>query len=531
MLHKNIPLGDIHYIHNWEVANAAALAALVITAADKGKLAWQTDTNAFYFLANDVGPVWVGALGVAGPAGPTGPGLLSGIIAPTSEGVEGDFYLNTVTSMIYGPKGPLSWPAGVSLIGSIGPTGPAGPTGPTGSDGPTGSTGATGATGLGVPIGGAAGTVLTKVSSADNDTTWAASSGAGTTVSATAPSTPSNGQGWLDSNTGILYIWVDDGDSSAWVSTSEEGNAIGAVVTASTPSTAPVGFLWFDTNTGTTYINIGTSAAPVWVEGGPVAPKPAGREILTAARTYYVATTGSDSNDGLVVGSPFLTIQKAIDIICDTLDIASHIVTISVGAGARTAATTLKQLQTTGGAVYIVGDETTPANCTITTTSASCFATTEAAGPYRVSGFKLAAVTSGGGLAANGKGSILRFKNIDFGVCASYHMQASNGSLLEASGPYTISGSASWHCAGFATAAVTIQAQTITITGTPAFSMAFAVSQTLAIVTLYNNTYSGSATGPRYNASTNSVINTASGNASLLPGNSAGSTATGAQYT
>ena len=44
-----------------------------------------------------------------------------------------------------------------------------------------------------------------------------ASGGAGITVSGTAPSSPTNGQGWVDLNTGILYFWVDDGSSSQWV--------------------------------------------------------------------------------------------------------------------------------------------------------------------------------------------------------------------------------------------------------------------------------------------------------------------------
>ena len=83
MLHKNIPLGDIHYIHNWEVADAAALAALTPTAADKGKLAWQQDTDVFYFLVDHVGPVWKAALGITGATGPTGATGATGPGVPT----------------------------------------------------------------------------------------------------------------------------------------------------------------------------------------------------------------------------------------------------------------------------------------------------------------------------------------------------------------------------------------------------------------------------------------------------------------
>jgi hypothetical protein len=43
-------------------------------------------------------------------------------------------------------------------------------------------------------------------------------------------------------------------------------------------------------------------------------------------------------------------------------------------------------------------------------------------------------------------------------------------------------------------------------------------------------TFAGSATGPRYVVSLNGVINTFGGGASVFPGNSAGSIATGGQY-
>ena len=66
--------GDgLHVIHNFEPANAAALAALAVVAADIGKVARQVDTGDFYLLRS-VGPsVWdklneVGAGDVSGPA-------------------------------------------------------------------------------------------------------------------------------------------------------------------------------------------------------------------------------------------------------------------------------------------------------------------------------------------------------------------------------------------------------------------------------------------------------------------------------
>jgi hypothetical protein len=86
-----------------------------------------------------------GTNGTNGSNGTNGLSILSGARAPTnSDGLPGEFWLRTDTTMLYGPKGASAWPAGVSLVG---PTGPQGNPGATGG---TGSTGATGAAGLGI---------------------------------------------------------------------------------------------------------------------------------------------------------------------------------------------------------------------------------------------------------------------------------------------------------------------------------------------------------------------------------------------
>ncbi|MEJ2423885.1 MAG: hypothetical protein P8101_05400 [Candidatus Thiodiazotropha sp.] len=71
-----------------------------------------------------------GPAGATGPAGPTGAAgaagtdgntVLSGSSDPTvGQGVDGDFYINTTTTTLFGPKASGAWPGGVSLIGGGG---------------------------------------------------------------------------------------------------------------------------------------------------------------------------------------------------------------------------------------------------------------------------------------------------------------------------------------------------------------------------------------------------------------------------
>lgn len=61
-----------------------------------------------------------GLPGPQGDAGTNGRTILSGSVNPTTEGDNGDFYINTSTSTLFGPKASGAWPSGVSLIGPQG---------------------------------------------------------------------------------------------------------------------------------------------------------------------------------------------------------------------------------------------------------------------------------------------------------------------------------------------------------------------------------------------------------------------------
>ena len=117
-----------------------------------------------------------GTAGTNGTNGTNGNTILSGTVNPsnTTDGVNGDYYLNLSTYTLFGPKSAGVWGDGVSIIGSDGATGATGAAGPTGPKGDTGNTGPTGATGPGVAAGGTAGQVLAKINGTDYNTEWIA---------------------------------------------------------------------------------------------------------------------------------------------------------------------------------------------------------------------------------------------------------------------------------------------------------------------------------------------------------------------
>lgn len=356
MLHKNILVGDNHVIHNWAVADLAARNALVVTAADKGKVAWQQDTNVFYFLSNDVGPVWLAALGVPG---------------------------------------------------------------------------ATGAAGTGVPVGGTANQVLAKIDATDYNTQWVAQSG--------------------------------------------------------------------------------------------------GREVLSAGRTYFVRTDGSNANNGLAntAGGAFLTIQKAIDVVSTTLDMAGYVVTVQVADGTYTGNIVSKPL-VGNNTLTVQGNTTTPSNVVISVTSLNAVESFVVGIILNVNGMKLQTTTSGSTMSTGG--GIITFSNIVFGVCVGFHMNSQSFGRIVGLGNYSITGGAQNHMFAGSGGQISISSKTVTLTGAPNFSNSYAGLNLLGHMLYANNTFSGTATGKRYEVSMNAALYVNGAATTYLPGDVAGTTVTGGVY-
>ncbi len=255
---------------------------------------------------------------------------------------------------------------------------------------------------------------------------------------------------------------------------------------------------------------------------------------LTANADLYVATTGNDSNAG-TVGSPFLTLQKAWDYIVGSIDLAGYTVTIHVADGTYT--TGLEASGYAAGAispnsVQFVGNTTTPSNVTVNVTNDIAFAATWG-GQYSIRGFKILASGTGDGQGVGvytiGAGSYINYGVVEFGACGVSHVYASAGTQVVVADDYTISGNGGQsHWSAYANGNIITSANlTITLTGTPTFTTAFAFIGAVSILSMgLSVTFTGSATGSRYLVNTNGV---AILNGNTLPGNSVGSTATGGQ--
>jgi hypothetical protein len=186
----------------------------------------------------------VGPPGPPGPQGPRGNTVGYGPADPVNTyGANGDFYINTTTNFIFGPKLGNIWPAGTSIVGPQGQKGDKGDKGDQGIKGDVGvqgPIGLTGADGNTVLYGAAnpAAAVGVNGNFYINTTTnflfgpkmggaWPAGTSlvgpqgpAGTAqmiIADNPPAGASDGSVWYESDSGLTFLRVNDGTSTQWV--------------------------------------------------------------------------------------------------------------------------------------------------------------------------------------------------------------------------------------------------------------------------------------------------------------------------
>jgi hypothetical protein len=348
-----------------------------------------------------------------------------------------------------------------------------------------------------------------------------------------------------------LEIGVDvqayDADLASW---SSVVRAAGFDTFVGTPSSANLRSLLTD-KTGSGALVFGTGPSLTNAAVGTQSPRDnstkaastayvdsATREKLSANRTYYVRTDGSDSNNGLsnASGGAFLTLQKAIDTV-STLDIAGFNVTVQVGDGTYSEVLTLKNVVgfAAPGNLVIQGN-TGDDDAVIVTTAGSVFTATGLSVTWRLRYMKIVGTNTNSGAITATNGSTIEIDNLVFGfdtTGADAHLLASNGGCISAVGNYAIDGGADRHFNAVDGGLINTAFRTVTFRGDCTFASGFAESSAGGIARVRGMTFTlggFTVTGVRYSASSNGVINTTGGGASYLPGNSAGSTATGGQY-
>lgn len=253
------------------------------------------------------------------------------------------------------------------------------------------------------------------------------------------------------------------------------------------------------------------------------------RDRLTAARTYYVRTDGSDSNDGSAntSGAAFLTVQKAVDIVLGTLDLDTYDVTITIAAGTYSDAISVAAPVVGSGRLILNGDTTTPSNVNLT----GGITVNGAGARLYIQGVKTSSTALFGSIYVKSGGYLKTTGKNEFGgATVGHRIISEGGATVEAVAAEVISGTAAGgHYQAMNNGYIYCQGATWTASGTAAQG-GFAQALTGGVIYAYSNTPSGTFTGPRYSATLNGVIQSNGGGASYFPGNSAGSTATGGQY-
>lgn len=335
-----------------------------------------------------------------------------------------------------------------------------------------------------------------------------------TTLAITSPSIPATAVK-KDSGAGLINLTAGDlvTGNTAFVTVNTAASCLVLVDGPPLGTCAPL-------NVGTNLISSGGS-----LNNGNL------RATLAGNANYYVATTGNDSNPG-TSGSPWLTLQHAANYILQNIDLAGFTATVNIADGTYAGGISLTQPWVGGSPASVIfnGDAGTPSNVVISTSGDAVSASVPGAG-CTLQNMK---VTSSGGnciIAKNGA-QIICGAGIILGSCGSSSAQlnAESSAIINMTSNYSITGGGGYAWYLQFNGSIVTNGLTVTITGTPAYGTSFVYSSNCATVSCGSMTFSGSATGTRYSAAANAVVNTNGGGSTYLPGNVAGSTSGGGQY-
>ncbi len=250
--------------------------------------------------------------------------------------------------------------------------------------------------------------------------------------------------------------------------------------------------------------------------------------------TIYVRTDGNDLNDGSAndASHAFQTILGAINYVKQRYVLSGGGVTIKLGiAGTYTSPGIV-----TGyvGLINIVGDTTSQSSYIISGSGAPAMIGASGGASLGFSGVTLVNNNTSAHTAFFASGSVGSFGFVTFQAIGANtlnaHVFASSGATVNI-GTGCIVTTGCGFCWEATSASIVFSAGTTTYSGTPVFAQSIAFATMGGTITCQSTTVmSGSATGQRYVATLNGIINSSGQGANYFPGSIAGTTSTGGQY-
>lgn len=269
---------------------------------------------------------------------------------------------------------------------------------------------------------------------------------------------------------------------------------------------------------------------------------PFNRWRLTSPLVLYVnAGTGNDSNTGLTPGSPWITLQKAIDWIANNVDVSYQTVTVNCAGTFSAGVANYRSIAGNGanrvifsfnsGSLVSVADGT----CFLADGDGTGFTVTTASGVPVQLAASGTGVDQGYCLLAADNAQIF-FNNINFGYAQQSQVFAFVEGAVKINGNYTISGNSPihWNASNGTIQSVTItNPNVVTLIGPPGYSTCFAncTNAGRMLISPSTTTFNGTATGQRFNVSDVSIISTGGAGLEYFPGGVAGVAQSAFNYT
>jgi len=244
------------------------------------------------------------------------------------------------------------------------------------------------------------------------------------------------------------------------------------------------------------------------------------RTRLTVNTTFFAsAATGSDIPSCGISAKCASLNYLYNTILVPNYDINGKTVSLSIDSNDPTCVS-LNNTWIGGGVVQLLGPGGSPPTIGLTCPGTAISVNAPLSGVLGIANMQL----SGGvlGIVCNAP-NLVDYANINFGAESFAHIQVTGpGCKVACTSNYTVSAGSGFHqLAQVPGANASCQGLTITFTGAPAFTNAFAGATVAGAVTDYNMTYIGSVTGARCIASVGGLVDTATGNPNgTLPGSS-----------